>query len=73
MCYCDGNKQVNLNIFKLKFAYLSIDIDEQLFEQVFGHTFVALADKLINTTNKKENKIVINDIKKNRNIKLNLF
>ena len=73
MCYYDGNKEVNLKIFKLKFAYLSIDIDEQLFEQVFGHTFVALADKLINTTNKKENKIVINDIKKNRNIKLNLF
>ena len=73
MCYYDGNKEVNLKIFKLKFAYLSIDIDEQLFEQVFGHTFVALADKLINTTNKKENKTVINDIKKNRNIKLNLF
>ena len=73
MCYYDGNKEANLNIFKLKFAYFSIDIDKQLFEQVFGHTFVALADKLINTTNKKENKIVINDIKKNRNIKLNLF
>ena len=68
MCYYDGNKQVNLNIFKLKFAYLSIDIDEQLFEQVFGHTFAALPDKLINTTNKKENKIIINDIKKNRDI-----
>ena len=68
MCYYGGNKEVNLKIFKLKFAYLSIDIDEQLFEQVFGHTFVALPDKLINTTNKKENKIIINDIKKNRGI-----
>ena len=68
MCYYDGNKEVNLKIFKLKFAYLSIDIDEQLFEQVFGHTFAALPDKLINTTNKKENKIIINDIKKNRDI-----
>ena len=68
MCYYDGNKEVNLKIFKLKFACLSIDIDEQLFEQVFGHTFVALPDKLINTTNKKENKIIINDIKKNRDI-----
>ena len=33
---------------------------------MFGHTFVALVDKLINTINKEENKIIINDIKKNR-------
>ena len=33
---------------------------------MFGHTFVALADKLLNTTNKEENQIFINDIKKNR-------
>ena len=29
--------------------------DEQLSEEVFSHAFVALADKLINTTNKEEN------------------
>ena len=40
------------------------DLDEQLFEGIFGHTFVALADKVINTTNKEENKIIIDDIKK---------
>ena len=68
MCYYDGNKEVNLKIFKLKFAYLHNEIDEQLFEHVFGHTFVALADKLISTTNKEENKIIINDIKKDRDI-----
>ena len=33
---------------------------------MFGHTFVALADKLINTRSKEENQIFINDLKKNR-------
>ena len=41
-------------------------MDEYLFKEIFGHTFAALADKLINTTSKEENKIIINDIKKNR-------
>ena len=30
------------------------DIDEKIFEQIFGHTLIELADKLINTTNKKK-------------------
>ena len=34
---------------------MSNDTDEKLFEQMFGHTIILLADKLINTTNKKEN------------------
>ena len=33
---------------------------------MFGHAFVALADKLINTTNKEENQIIINNIEKNK-------
>ena len=37
-----------------------------MFEEISGHTFVTLANKLINTTNKEENKIIINNIKKNR-------
>ena len=40
------------------------NLDEQLFEKIFGHTFAALADKLINTTNKEEKKIIIDYIKK---------
>ena len=64
MCYYDGNKEVNLKIFKLKCAHIHNVIDENLFEEVFGHTFVTLADKLINTTKKEENQIIINDIKK---------
>ena len=34
-------------------------IDKNLFEQIFGH-------KLINTTNKEENKIIVNNIEKNK-------
>ena len=42
------------------------NLDKMLFEEVFGHTFATLANKLINRTNKKENQIIINDIKKNK-------
>ena len=66
MRYYDDDKELNLKIFKLKFAYISNVINEKLFEEVFAHTFVTLASKLINTTNKEENRIIINDIKKNK-------
>ena len=58
--YYHDNKELNL-----KAAYLLNDVDKYLFEEIFGHTFVALADKLINTKNREENKIIINNIKKN--------
>ena len=32
MRYYDDDKELNLKIFKLKFAYISNDIDEKLFE-----------------------------------------
>ena len=41
-------------------------IDKKLFEQIFGHTLKKLADKLLNTTNKKENQIIVNNINKNK-------
>ena len=41
-------------------------MDKQLFEKIFGHTFAALVDKLINTISEEENKIIIDDIAKNR-------
>ena len=63
ICYYDNNKEINLKIFKLKCAYILNDIDKNLFEEIFGYTFVALADKLINTS-KEENQIIISDIKK---------
>ena len=45
---------------------MSNEIDENLFEQMFGHTLETLANKLINTTNKEENKIIIKNINKNK-------
>ena len=34
-------------------------IDEKLFQQMFGHKFETLGNKLINTTNKEENQIIV--------------
>ena len=63
-----GDKELKFKIFKLKLAELSNIIDEKMFKQIFGHIFETLANKLINTTNKEENQIIVNDIKK---IKIN--
>ena len=41
-------------------------IDEKLFEQIFGHKFETLANKLINTTNNEKNLIIVNNINKNK-------
>ena len=62
--YHHGNKELNFKIFKAKAAHILNDVDEQLFEKIFGHTFAALVDKLINTIGEEENKIIIDDIKK---------
>ena len=53
--------------FKLKLAYLSnIILDKKFFEQIFGHILETLANKVINAKkkNKKENQIIVNNIKK---------
>ena len=47
-----GNKELEFKIFKLRLAHLSNIIDKKLLKQIFGH---ALANKLINITNKEEN------------------
>ena len=60
------DKELRSKIFKLKLAHLSNIIDKKLFEQIFGHTLIKLADKLINTTNKKENQIIVKNIDKNK-------
>ena len=41
-------------------------IDEKLFKQIFGDTCETLANKLINTTNKEENHIIVSNIEKNK-------
>ena len=45
---------------------MSNEIDEKLFEQIFGHKFETLANKLINTTNKEENWIIVKNVNKNK-------
>ena len=60
------DKELKFKIFKLKLAHLSNEIDEDLFEQIFGHTLIKLADKLTNTKNKEENQIIVNNINKNK-------
>ena len=60
------DKELKFKIFKLKLAHLSNIIDKKLFEQIFGHTLIKLADKLINTTNKEENQIIVKNIEKNK-------
>ena len=59
------DKELRSKVVKLKLACLSNIVDKKLFEQIFGHTPIKLADKLINTTNKEENQIIINSINKN--------
>ena len=45
MRYYDYDKELNLKIFKLNFAYISNKFDENIFQEVFGHTFVTLENK----------------------------
>ena len=40
--------------------------DKKLFKKIFGHTFETLANKLISTTNKEENQIIVINIKENK-------
>ena len=66
MGYYHGHNKLNLKIFQAKAAYLLNDLDESLFKKIFGHEFAALADTVINTIGKEENKIIIYNIKNNR-------
>ena len=45
---------------------MSSEIDKKLIKQIFDHTLIELADKLINTTNKEENQILVKNIEKNK-------
>ena len=61
-----GEKELKSESFKIQLADMSNEIDKKLFEQIFGHTLIKLADKLINTTNKEKNQIIVNNINKNK-------
>ena len=60
------DKELKSKYFKIKLADMSNEIDEKLFEQIFGNTLIKLADELINTINKEENQIIANDIHENK-------
>ena len=61
-----GDKELKSKYFKIELADLSNEIDKKLFKQIFGHTLLKLADKLINTTDKDENQIIVKNINKNK-------
>ena len=61
-----SDKELKLKFFKLKLAHLSNIIHEKLFEQIFGHKFETLANKLINTTNKEENQVIVKNIERQK-------
>ena len=42
------DKELKFKIFTLKLADTSNEIEEKLFEQIFHHTFIKLADRLMN-------------------------
>ena len=62
-----GDKELKSKNFKIELVDMSNEIDEKLFEQIFGHTLIKLADKLINTTDKEKNQIIVKNIEKNKN------
>ena len=64
------DKELKYKYFKLKLAHLSNEIEKNLFEKTFGHTLIKLVDKLINTTNREENQVIIENINANK-IKIN--
>ena len=49
------DKELKSKYFKIELADMSSEIDKKLIKQIFDHTLIELADKLINTTNKEEN------------------
>ena len=61
-----NDKESKSKYFKIQLADMSNEIDEKLFEQIFGHTFVKLVDKLISTTSKEENQIIVKNIEKSK-------
>ena len=60
--YYEDNKETNLRLFKLKFAHIFNDVDDNLFKEIFGFKSVELADKLRNTTSKRNNQTLIDHI-----------
>ena len=64
--YDEDSKEINLRIFKLKFANILNDVDDNLFKEIFDLTSVELVGKLINTTSKEDNQALIDLIETNK-------
>ena len=64
--YYEDNKDINLRLFKLKFVNVLNDVDDNLFEKIFGLTSVELVGKLINTTSNEDNQALIDLIETNK-------
>ena len=64
--YYEDNKDINLRLFKLKFTNVFNDVDDNLFEKIFGLASVELVGKLINRTSKEDNQMLINLIETNK-------
>ena len=62
-----SDKELKYKYFEIELANMSNEIDEKLFEQIFVHQLETLANKLIKTTNKEENQIIVNNIGKDKN------
>ena len=60
------DKELKSKYFKIELPDMSNEIDKKLFEQIFCDTLIKLADKLINTTDKEENQIIVKNIEKNK-------
>ena len=61
-----GDKELKVKYLKKELADMSNEIDKKLFEQIFGHTLIKLAKKLIYTKNKQENQIIVKNIDENK-------
>ena len=57
-----ANKELKLKIFKIKLANMSNIIDEKLFEKIFSHKLIKVANKVINIKNKEEYQIIVKNI-----------
>ena len=53
-------------MFKLKFAHIFNNVDDNFFTEIFGLSSVKLVSKLINTTSKEENQMLIDLIETNK-------
>ena len=65
--YYEDNKEINLRLFKLKFAHIFNDVNHNSFTEIFGLSSVKLVVSIIiNTTSKEDNQVLVDLIKINK-------